>query len=133
MDPMLVFLQTSMLWISIGLPVVFAILTFTLSASFFRFIASGTFAIGAWYILTQSILGGIGYQVIGVLYIGLAIAMPFAKITSKNEDSADKPEDTALSRYEQRMKTTQDRVSRLRRLGGRKTVVKNPYTGDDDE
>lgn len=132
MDAIEYYFRTTSLWIVLGLPIVFAILTFALSASYFRFIAAASFAVCAWWLLTQpAATYGQVFLWIGVLYIGLAIMMPFARVGSKVEDAVEK-EETALDRYEARMKATNDRVQRLRSLGNRKTVIKNPYSGEED-
>lgn len=130
MTSMQVFLQTSMLVILITLPVVFAVLTFAISASFFRFMSSATFALGAWYLLSQAATGGNFYQWLGILYIGLAVMMPFAKIatTNKNEDTMDKKEDiTSLDRYAEKLAKNDAKYAKLRGLGRRKIIRRNPY------
>ena len=126
------YFRTASLWIALGLPIVFAILTFALAASYFRFIAAVTFAVSAWWLLTQPLATyGQIFLWIGVMYIGLAVMMPFARIGAKVEDAVEK-EESALDRYEARMKKTSDKVQRLRNLGGRRTVIKNPYEGEEE-
>lgn len=131
MDAIEYYFRTVSLWIVLALPIVFAVLTFVVSASFFRFISAAVFAVSAWWLLTQPLATyGQVFLWIGVLYIGLAIMMPFAKIgrTNAGEDTADiKEPETSLDRYIARTSKQNAQVRKLRSIGGRKTVYKNPY------
>lgn len=135
-DPMQIFLQTAMLIISIALPIAFVVLTFTMSASFFRFVAAATFAISAWYLYQRAALGGDAYQWIATLYVGLAVMMPFAKIARKNatEDMMDNTElETSLDRYAARLAKNDAKYAKLRSLGRKRTIRRNPYEEGEEE
>lgn len=130
------YFRTASLWIVLALPIVFAVLTFAVSASFFRFIAAASFAIAAWWLLTQPEASyGQAFLWIGVLYIGLAVMMPFAKIaTGKKEDELDvKEKETSLDRYAAKLTKNDAKYAKLRSLGRKKTIRRNPYEEGEEE
>lgn len=137
MDAVEYYFRTASLWIVLGLPIVFAVLAFVVSASYFRFIAAAMFALASWWLLTEPPVMWIRLsQGIGMMYIILAIMMPFVRI-GKNKieedvmDTAD-PE-SSLDRYAARLDKQQAKYRKMRGMGRRKIIRANPYGEEGEE
>jgi len=121
------------------IPIALVILTFMISASFFRFLTAGAFAICSYWLFHQtSTLPAMDYlyQGFGYLWIGGAIMMPFARI-GKNKVEEDRMDtadpESSLDRYANRLEKQQAKYKKMRGMGRRKIIRGNPYGEDGDE